>query len=55
MVKPYTSDWVKKVVAHPYTLQDYARFQAELRRRKKTGLLEMMQRLLREKTLNEKK
>jgi hypothetical protein len=49
-VKPYTPEWVKGIVASDnYTQQDYARFQAELRRRKKTGLLQMMQQLLKKK------
>jgi hypothetical protein len=45
-----TPEWVKGIIAHPtYTRSDYARFQAQLRKARKYGLLEMMQRLLKQK------
>ncbi|PTX14425.1 hypothetical protein C8N40_11190 [Pontibacter mucosus] len=50
VVKPYSPEWVKGIVKHEgYTAEDYRRFQEELKRRKKTGLVQMMQQLLKQK------
>ena len=49
-VKPFTPEWVKGIIASDnYSPDDYRRFQQQLRERRKTGLLQMMQRLLKAK------
>jgi hypothetical protein len=49
----YSATWVLKLINHEtYCKEDYARFQSQLRAAKKYGLLEMMQRMLKEKYSN---